>query len=115
MLGDDGNRLFNLGDPAARQFLTDFLDERIKQWRVDIYRNDFNFDPLPYWQHLDTADRQGIAEMKYLEGLYTLWDELHDATPVCKSTIAPAAAAGSIWRCAADPGPCGEVIGTTSV
>ena len=80
-LGEDGNRLFNLGDPAARTFLTDFLDARIQEWGVDVYRNDFNFDPLAYWQKQDTTDRQGIAEMKYVEGLYTMWDELRERNP----------------------------------
>ena len=80
-LGKDDNRLFNLGDPVARKFLTDFLDARIKEWAVDVYRNDFNFDPLPYWQKQDTTDRQGIAEMKYIEGLYAMWDELRARNP----------------------------------
>ncbi len=80
-LGEDGNRLFNLGDPAARRFLTDFLDERIKRWKVDVYRNDFNVDPLPFWQPADHADRQGVAEMRYVEGLYTMWSELVRRNP----------------------------------
>ncbi len=68
-LAEDGNRLYNLGDPKARGFLTDFLDRRIKEWDVDIYRNDFNIDPLPFWQTYDAADRQGVTEMRYVEGL----------------------------------------------
>ncbi|MBN2310001.1 MAG: alpha-galactosidase, partial [Candidatus Hydrogenedentes bacterium] len=75
------NRLFNLGDPAARAFLVDFLDGRIKDWGVDVYRQDFNFEPLPYWQGHDAPDRQGITEMRYIDGLYRFWDELVARNP----------------------------------
>lgn len=80
-LGDSGNRLFNLGNPMARQWLTDFLDERIKQWKVDIYRNDFNFDPLPFWQASDLPDQVGLAEIRYMDGLYKMWDHLRTRNP----------------------------------
>ncbi|MBM4088531.1 MAG: hypothetical protein FJ276_03765 [Planctomycetes bacterium] len=76
-----GNRLFNLADPAARQFLTDFLDQRIKQWGIDVYRQDFNFDPLPYWRKNDADDRRGITEMRYVEGLYQMWSDLIRRNP----------------------------------
>jgi alpha-galactosidase len=78
---DAGNRLFDLGNAKARQFLTEFLDGRIKQWGVDIYRQDFNFDPLPFWQKHDTEDGRGITEMLYVEGLYQLWSELLRRNP----------------------------------
>ncbi len=80
-LDEHGNRLFNLADPGARRFLADFLDERIKAWGVDLYRNDFNIDPLPYWQKNDPPDRQGVTEMLYVEGLYQLWSELIRRNP----------------------------------
>jgi alpha-galactosidase len=76
-----GNRLYNLGDPNARKFLTDFLDARIKEWGVDMVRNDFNLQPLPFWQAADKADRQGITEMQYIEGLYEMWAELLRRNP----------------------------------
>ncbi len=80
-LPDTANRLVNLGDPEARAFVTDFLDGRIREWDVDVYRQDFNMDPLAYWQANDSEDRQGITEMKYVEGLYRLWDELVERNP----------------------------------
>jgi alpha-galactosidase len=43
---------------------------------IDVFRNDFNIEPLKYWKKTDTPDRTGITEMKYIEGLYTMWDEL---------------------------------------
>ena len=76
-----GDGLFNLGDPAARQWLTDHLSKCIADWGIDIYRNDFNIDPLPFWQAADAPDRQGMAEIRYVEGLYTMWGELRRRSP----------------------------------
>jgi len=81
LLGEVGSCLFNLGDPKARKFLTEFLDKRIKEWGVDIYRNDFNMDPLSFWQKNDQADRQGISEIRYISGLYQMWSELIHRNP----------------------------------
>lgn len=77
----NGDGLFNLGDPAARQWLTDYLSKCITDWGIGIYRNDFNIDPLPFWQKADTADRQGITEIRYVEGLYAMWDALRERHP----------------------------------
>jgi alpha-galactosidase len=77
----EGDGLFNLGDPAARQWLTDYLSKCIRDWGIDIYRNDFNIDPLPFWQAADAPDRQGMAEIRYVEGLYRMWDELRRRHP----------------------------------
>jgi alpha-galactosidase len=68
--------LWNLGNPAARKFLTDFISSRIEEFGLGCYRQDFNFDPLPYWQAADAPDRQGISEIRHIEGLYAFWDEL---------------------------------------
>jgi alpha-galactosidase len=73
---DDPTRLFNLADPEARRWLTDTLIDMIRDNGIDIYRQDFNMDPLEYWRRKDTPDRKGITELKYIEGLYELWDAL---------------------------------------
>jgi alpha-galactosidase len=71
-----GDRLWNLGQPEARQFLTDWVSARIDEFGLDWYREDFNIAPLEYWQGADAPDRQGLTEIRYVEGLYVLWDEL---------------------------------------
>ena len=68
--------LFKLNDPAARAWLTDLLAKRIDEFGMDWYRNDFNLDPLPYWRAADTPDRQGMTEIRYVEGHYAMWDAL---------------------------------------
>ena len=76
-----GDGLFNLGDPEARQWLTDYLAGFFEKSGIDIYRNDFNIDPLPFWQAADKTDRQGMAEIRYVEGLYRMWDDLRKRRP----------------------------------
>ncbi len=78
---DDPTRVYNLSDPAARRYLTDTLISMIRNNGIDIYRQDFNIDPLPYWRKNDRPGRVGITELKYIEGLYTMWDEILSAFP----------------------------------
>jgi alpha-galactosidase len=73
---DDENRLFDLGNPQAREWLTDYISDFIRREGVDCYRQDFNFDPYPYWQAKDSPGRTGMAEIRYIEGLYAYWDSL---------------------------------------
>lgn len=73
--------LFKLSDPAARRWLTDLLSARIAEFGLDIYRNDFNIDPLKFWRENDAPDRQGMTEIRYIEGLYEMWDELRARHP----------------------------------
>ena len=73
--------LFNVGDPVARAWLTDYLSTCITEWGVDIWRTDFGGKPLLYWQKKDESDRQGITENHYITGLYAMYDELHRRHP----------------------------------
>ncbi len=76
VFGGDKGGLFKLSDPAARRWLVDLLSRRITEFGIDTYRNDFNLDPLGFWREADPPDRQGITEIRYVEGHYALWDEL---------------------------------------
>ena len=78
---NEGELLFDIGNPEARRFLTDFISERIDEFGLDWYREDANIAPLEYWRHADKPDRQGITEIRYVEGLYTFWDELLQRHP----------------------------------
>jgi alpha-galactosidase len=80
-IGDNGWRLLNLGDLAARTWLTDHVDRLIRDQGIDLYRQDFNIDPLPYWRSADAEDRQGITEIRYVEGYLAYWDELRRRHP----------------------------------
>ncbi len=69
-------QMFNLGDPQARQWMTDLLSRCISDWGIDVYRQDRNFYPLLIWRQNDPPNRQGITEIRHVEGLYAMWDEL---------------------------------------
>ena len=81
VFGGTNGGLFKLGDPAARGWLTDLLSQRITEFGLGVYRNDFNIDPLAFWRRADAPDRQGIAEIRYVEGHYTMWDTLRARHP----------------------------------
>ncbi len=73
--------LLNLGDPACRAWLTDHLTDLIQRNGIRVYRQDFNFRPLPFWEANDAADRQGITENLHVQGYLRLWDELLERNP----------------------------------
>ena len=68
--------LFNLGHPEARRWLTDMVSDLIATNNIDCIRFDFNTFPLSYWRNADKPDRQGMTEIRYIDGLYEFWDEL---------------------------------------
>lgn len=76
-----GDCLFDLGNPEARTWLTAQFLDRFSKWGVDVFRNDFNINPLPFWQAKDAPDRQGISEIRYIEGLYRMWDDFLEGKP----------------------------------
>ena len=75
------NALFNLADPAACDWLIDKIDGLIKEYGVDIYRQDFNFPPTPYWQQNTEPGRDGILENLHVQGYYRYWDTLLARNP----------------------------------
>ena len=75
-LPNEDNRLFDLGNPEACRWLTDYISGILRREGIDYYRQDFNFDPAPYWQAKDRPGRIGMAEIRYIEGLYAYWDSL---------------------------------------
>lgn len=74
-------RLYNLADDRARAWLQQKLISMIGENGVDVYRQDFNYDPLMYWRAGDGEGRRGVTEMKYIAGLYELWDAILAAYP----------------------------------
>jgi alpha-galactosidase len=77
---DDGF-LLNLGNPEALAWAKSNFSKMIKEYTVDIYRNDFNIQPLHHWRNGELPERQGINEIKHVMGLYDLWDTLLKECP----------------------------------
>ena len=78
---NDDNLLLDLGNPEARQWMTDTISRVISEVGVDIYRQDFNFEPIEYWLAADEPGRRGMTEIRHIEGLYAMWDELRRRHP----------------------------------
>jgi alpha-galactosidase len=78
---DGGTKLLNLGNADARQWLTDHVDSLLTSQGIDLYRQDFNMDPLSYWRANDAEDRQGMTEIRHAEGYLAYWDELRRRHP----------------------------------
>lgn len=68
--------LFRLDIPEARAWLTDYIDKQISEAGLGWIRWDFNIEALGYWRKNDAPDRQGITEIRHVEGLYAMWQEL---------------------------------------
>jgi alpha-galactosidase len=79
-IGTDVN-LLNLGNPEAWTWLTNHIDKLITEQGIDLYRQDFNLDPLGAWRANDALDRQGITENKHVVGYLAYWDELRKRHP----------------------------------
>jgi alpha-galactosidase len=74
-------RLFNFGNPQALEWMTNHIDKLITDEGIDLYRQDFNMDPLNFWRANDAPDRQGITEIRYVTGYLAYWDELRRRHP----------------------------------
>lgn len=78
---ESGDRLLNLGSPEAQQWFIDLVSQYVDDVPLGYFRHDFNIDPLPFWLKADPPDRQGITEIRYIEGLYRVWDTLRAKYP----------------------------------
>ena len=86
-------------DPAADlSFLVDFGNADAWAWSVerfdsiitnqaaqgqelDVFRQDFNMDPLDYWNAKDVPGRIGMTQVKHVTGHLAFWDELRTRHP----------------------------------
>ncbi len=75
------SQLFRLHDETARRWLIDHIDVQMTAAKIDWLRWDFNIEPLGFWRRNDPPDRQGITEIRHVEGLYAMWDELRRRHP----------------------------------
>jgi len=81
VLGGKQGGLLNLGHAKARTWLTDHVDRMLTEQGIDLYRQDFNMDPVGHWRSHDPPDRQGITEIRHVEGYLAHWDELRRRHP----------------------------------
>ncbi len=82
--------LLNLGNPAALRWVTKTIGGLLESEQIDVYREDFNIDPLLFWRSNDAPDRQGITEIRHVTAHLAFWDALRKQKPnllidVCSS------------------------------
>lgn len=76
-----GHYLLNFGVPEAVDWAVEQVAYMVREHGLDHYRQDFNFNTLPFWYDNDAPDRIGVNEMKHIAGLYTFWDRLREMFP----------------------------------
>jgi len=81
VLGGKDGGLLDLGNDEARSWLTNHVDRLIVDQGIDLYRQDFNMDPLSFWRNHDAPDRQGATENHHIQGYLAYWDELRRRHP----------------------------------
>ncbi len=77
--GDGDNIMWNLANEDAFKYYCEYLLNSLKENGVTVYRQDFNFAPLEYWQNADKNfydGRTGICENHYVTNLYRYLDYL---------------------------------------
>ena len=76
--------MWNLAEDGATEHLENYISSAIQENGVTVYRQDFNFEPLEYWQQADAEyydGRTGIAENHYITHLYDYLDTLIEKNP----------------------------------
>jgi len=73
--------LLNLGNPRAVDLAFEKISSLITEFNANVFRQDFNTSPLYAWYAADAPNRVGITEIRYIEGLYALWDRILAAHP----------------------------------
>jgi alpha-galactosidase len=81
IFGGRNGALLNLGNRDAWKWVVEHIDKLITEQGIDLYRQDFNMDPLNSWRGADSSDRQGIAENLHVQGYLAYWDELRRRHP----------------------------------
>lgn len=71
----------NLGDEKARNYIFELLSDKIVELGIDCFRQDANGPFYCTWRSNDREGRKGITEIKYINGLYALWDSLLERFP----------------------------------
>jgi alpha-galactosidase len=74
-------RLLDLGNAEALAWLIERTCSLIDSEGIDVYRQDFNTDPLLYWRDNDPPGREGLTENHHVTGYLAFWDALRRRYP----------------------------------
>jgi alpha-galactosidase len=73
--------LVDFGNAECRAWIFAMMTTYIDEGRVNWIRYDFNMEPLPAWDNMDTAETRGLAQIRHVQGLYELLDKLRAKYP----------------------------------
>lgn len=73
--------IFDLGNPEACEWLTNWTLDFLEREKIEFYRIDQNINFRETWQLADEPDRIGVHEMKHIDNLYRFWGALRAARP----------------------------------
>lgn len=73
MLGHD---LLDLSKPETRRLILDMMSGYINRLGVNWIRYDFNTNPFNAWISAEGEEEKGLKQIRYINGLYTMLDEL---------------------------------------
>ena len=79
--GGSGGGLLKLSEPEVLNWVIEHVDKIMTDNDIDLYRQDFNIDPLDFWRNNDAPDRQGITEIRHIENYFKYWDTLRERHP----------------------------------
>lgn len=90
--------IMDMGNKDAVNWMLNRILTVMKDGGIDMYREDFNTDPLPNWQAADknkdsSGNRKGITENLYVQGHLGMWDSILEAVP--NATIDSCASGGN--------------------
>ena len=83
-------KILNFADRDAQHLITNHLATFIQREGIGIFRQDGpvgsnlpypHKQPLQWWRDNDPPNRQGMTEIRYVEGMYRFWDELRKRNP----------------------------------
>ena len=81
LLDNNGCHLLRLDTDQGREWAFQSIAGPLRQLGGHYLKFDMNADPAPIWAHNDRADRRGATEIRYVENVYRLWDQLLAAFP----------------------------------
>lgn len=76
ILDNNGCHLLRLEQDSAREWAFRSICGPVRALGGQYLKFDMNADPAPIWEHNDLPNRRGWTEIRYIENVYRLWDDL---------------------------------------
>ena len=77
--GPNGYRMFDLSNPEALKWMSERINKVLDEGGISFYREDLNTGSIrDIWRQAESTetDRSGMIENGYVQGHYTLWDNI---------------------------------------